>query len=100
MAQIHASLDNILKQWNKMSNLLKDVKDPSLFQRAFSPGLQEFIEALCFLSVLESSYIPTCDEILEKTCFKSCKETMFIEVLLGITDISGRLFSPNPIPTH
>jgi len=91
LAQIHASLDNILKQWNKMSNLLKDVKDPSLFQRAFSPGLQEFIEALCFLSVLESSYIPTCDEILEKTCFKSCKETMFIEVLLGITDISGEI---------
>ena len=77
-----------------MSNLLKDVKDPSLFQRAFSPRLQEFIEALCFLSVLESSYIPTCDEILEKTCFKSCKETMFIEVLLGITDISGKDFFP------
>jgi len=91
LAQIHASLNNILKQWNKMASLLKDVKDPSLFQRAFSPGLQEFIEALCFLSVLESSYIPTCDEILEKTCFKSCKETMFIEVLLGITDISGEI---------
>ena len=56
-------------------------------------GLQEFIEAVCFLSVLESSYIPTCDEILEKTCFKSCKETMFIEVLLGMTDIAGKDFS-------
>ena len=73
-----------------MANLLKDVSDPSLFQRAFSPGLQEFIEALCFLSVLESSYIPSIEEILEKTCFKSAMDTMFIEVLLGIADISGK----------
>lgn len=89
--QIHTSFNNILKQWNKMSNLLKDVKDPSLFQRAFSPGLQEFIEGLCFLSILESSHIPTCDEILDKTCFKGSKDTMFVEVLLGIADISGEV---------
>ena len=91
--QIHTSFNNILKQWNKMSNLLKDVKDPSLFQRAFSPGLQEFIEGLCFLSILESSHIPTCDEILDKTCFKGSKDTMFVEVLLGIADISGMFVS-------
>jgi len=91
LTKLHSSLDNILKQWNKMSNLLENVTDPSLFQRAFSPGLQEFTEAICFLSVLESSYVPTCDEILEKTCFKTSKDIMCIEVLLGISDISGEI---------
>ena len=46
-----------------MGKLFEDVSDPNLFLRAFSPGLQEFIEALCFLSVLESSYLPSCDEV-------------------------------------
>ena len=47
-----------------MSKLLSDVKDPSLVQRAFSPGLQEYIEALSLLSVLEQSQVPTSDEVL------------------------------------
>jgi len=91
LAKLHSSLDNIQKLWDKLAKLLENVSDPSLFQRAFSPGFQEFTEALCFLSVLESSYIPTCDEILEKTCFKSSKDIMCIEVLLGITDIAGEI---------
>ena len=90
LAKLHSSLNNITKLWNKMAILLEDVSDPSLFQRAFSPGLQEFTEAICFLSVLESSYVPSCDEILEKTCFKTSKDIMGIEVLLGIADISGK----------
>ena len=61
--KLHASLSDIGKSWSKMNNLLKDVDDPSLFQRAFTSGLQEFIEALCLLSVLEESYLPSCDQV-------------------------------------
>ena len=63
LKKLHSSLKDILKLWNKMNNLMKDVKDPALFQRAFSPGLQEFIEALCFLRMIESSDLPTCGEV-------------------------------------
>merc|ERR1712018_793608 len=70
LKKLHSSLKDILKLWNKMNNLMKDVKDPALFQRAFSPGLQEFIEALCFLRMIESSDLPTCGEILETTKFQ------------------------------
>ena len=47
-----------------MSKLMEDVKDPALFQRAFSPGMQEFIEALCFLAMVESSELPTYDQVV------------------------------------
>ena len=63
LKKLHSSLNDILKLWNKMNNLMKDVKDPALFQRAFSPGLQEFIEALCFFRMIESSDLPTCGEV-------------------------------------
>ena len=63
LKKLHGSLDDIGKQWSKMSKLLSDVKDPSLVQRAFSPGLQEYIEALSLLSVLEESQVPTSDEV-------------------------------------
>lgn len=89
MKKLHASLNDILKQWNKMSKLIEDVKDINLFLRAFSPGLQEFIEALTFLSILESSYLPNCDEIMSKTAFPNGKEVLFAEILLGITDLAG-----------
>ena len=54
---------------------MKDVKDPALFQRAFSPGLQEFIEALCFLRMIESSDLPTCGEV--SSDFKQKKKKIF-----------------------
>ena len=63
LKKLHGSLDDIGKQWSKMSKLLADVKDPSLVQRAFSPGLQEYIEALSLLSVLEQSQVPSTDEV-------------------------------------
>ena len=63
LKKLHGSLDDIGKQWSKMSKLLSDVKDPSLVQRAFSPGLQEYIEALSLLSVLEQSHVPSTDEV-------------------------------------
>ena len=63
MKKIHSSLNDIAKQWTKMSKLLADVKDPSLFQRAFSPGLQEYIESLALINVLESSQVPSMDDV-------------------------------------
>jgi len=89
--KIHNGLNDIGKLWTKMGKLFEDVSDPNLFLRAFSPGLQEFIEALCFLSVLESSYLPSCDEILQKTSFPHLKEILFAEILLGIADITGEI---------
>ena len=64
LKKLHSSLNNITKLWTKMSKLMEDVKDPALFQRAFSPGLQEFIEALCFLAMVESSELPSCDQVI------------------------------------
>ena len=63
LKKIYTSLDDIGKQWKKMSILLSDVRDPSLFQRAFSPGLQEYIEALALINVLESSQVPSTDDV-------------------------------------
>ena len=63
LKKVHSSLNDIAKQWSKMSKLLADVKDPSLFQRAFSPGLQEYIEALALINVLESSQVPSTDDV-------------------------------------
>merc|ERR1712141_388875 len=93
LKKLHSSLNDILKLWNKMNNLMKDVKDPALFQRAFSPGLQEFIEALCFLRMIESSDLPTCGEILEITKFQfdHAMSTLFAEICLGVADIAGEV---------
>ena len=94
LKKIHTSLDQIGKQWSKMSTLLSDVKDPSLFQRAFSPGLQEYIEALSLLNVLENSHVPSFDEVLSRTQFcdtKDAKMILFEEILLGIQDIAGEV---------
>jgi len=93
LKKLHSSLNNITKLWTKMSKLMEDVKDPALFQRAFSPGLQEFIEALCFLAMVESSELPSCDQILEKTKFQfeHAKAMLFAEIILGFSDVAGEV---------
>ena len=74
-----------------MSKLMEDVKDPALFQRAFSPGLQEFIEALCFLAMVESSELPSCDQVI------IFFHTNLLKVLFlrnGIEDMNSSYFPP------
>ena len=93
MKKLHDSLNGISKLWAKMNNLLSDVSDPALFLRAFTPGFQEYIEALCFLRLVETSDLPTCGEILEKTKFdfENAGPTLFAEIILGIADIAGEV---------
>ena len=91
LKKLHSSLNNITKLWTKMSKLMEDVKDPALFQRAFSPGLQEFIEALCFLAMVESSELPSCDQVI------IFFHTNLLKVLFlrnGIEDMNSSYFLP------
>ena len=92
LKKLHSSLNNITKLWIKMSKLMEDVKDPALFQRAFSPGLQEFIEALCFLAMVESSELPSCDQVI------IFFHTNLLKVLFlrnGIEDMNSSFFPDN-----
>lgn len=73
-------------------------EDQLIFFRAFSPGLQEFVEAITFLEFLENQRLLSITEIdsqIQEYCKKNEFSTYFritcSDYLLGITDLTGEL---------
>lgn len=78
-----------------------DGRDPYLYLRAYTNGLQEFIEALLFFSYLKEDVIKTWPEINKKFVYKCDNQQnnlhdmalLFpqVEFILGIGDFTGEL---------
>ncbi len=88
--------------------LENEKKDPRKHHTAFSPGLQEFIEAIAFLTFLSKRRLITMDEVQSYLTFQvqresfSCEPTgsqvavLFLpldpmDYVLGIADLTGEL---------
>ena len=75
------------------SELLDD--DPYLFNRAFSPGIQEYIEALSFYFYLKYKSLISFEEVMETCTFSNTEANNLVlnpfDYILGIADLTGEL---------
>lgn len=99
------NLDKIFKEADEkflgVQDLLKKIaselvgEDPFQFDRAFSPGMQEYIEALSFCHYLRHRTLISFEEVKEMCAFskEGGKDLEFnpFDYVLGIADLTGEL---------
>lgn len=71
-------------------------EDPYRFRRAYSPGLQEYIEALSFYHYLKYSHLISPKEVQTKLEFNESEDHLSLKLnpmdyILGIADLTGEL---------
>lgn len=72
-------------------------EDPYQFTRAYSPGLQEFVEAFSFWYFLKNGSLVSLQEVCQELVFdeehedKISLEVPPVEYILGIADLTGEL---------
>lgn len=78
----------------KIASELVD-EDPFLFNRAFSPGIQEYIEALSFYYYLKYKSLISFEEVMETCTFSNTEgnnlELNPFDYILGTADLTGEL---------
>lgn len=70
--------------------------DPYLFLRAYSPGLQEYVEAVTFFNYLKNSSLISFEELSSDLTFKDEENSVNLEInpfdyILGVADLTGEL---------
>ncbi|EDO32081.1 predicted protein [Nematostella vectensis] len=86
-----------IKQYLKKIALELEGEDPFRFSRAYSPGLQEYIESLSFYYYLKNKTLVPFQEVVENCTFpaedgKALKlEVPLPDYVLGIADLTGEL---------
>ena len=89
-------------KFNGVKSLLKSIaseledEDPYLFLRAYSPGVQEFIEAQTFYHYLKKSSLISFEEISHGMVFTDEDANLVLKVspfdyILGVADLTGEL---------
>lgn len=78
--------------WNRLAKELVG-QDPHHYLRGYSPGLQEFIEAISFLQFIRDGSLITLEEVQSKLIYaEDLKVPVPVyEYLLGIADLTGEL---------
>lgn len=82
--------------WRMIADELKG-EDPYLFLRAYSPGLQEYIEAVCFYHFVKEGQLMPLTKIQKEFTYNNedgSQGVMLIppsEYFLGVADLTGEL---------
>ncbi|KAK9877544.1 hypothetical protein WA026_018651 [Henosepilachna vigintioctopunctata] len=91
---VHTRLENLmLKNFKQIAIELKG-HDPHLYHKAFTSGMQEFIEALAFYQYLKYGEIQAWEKINKNFIYDDENITLFFshyDFILGIADLTGEL---------
>lgn len=89
-------LQGIKKQFKSIAQELEN-EDSFQFIRAYSPGLQEFVEAYSFWYFLKHASLVSFEEVCQELVFEREEEEKVtlvvppVEYILGIADLTGEL---------
>jgi len=91
--EAQAKLESVIR--NSWSNVARELQgnDPHHFLRAYSPGMQEYIEAKSFLHYINNGTLITLDQLQKELVFPDGSQVLIPvnEYLLGIADLTGEL---------
>lgn len=96
LADAFKRLNSLCKSsFESIAKELKD-RDPYQFVRAYSCGLQEFVEAFSFYEYLSNDYIMDWEHLQQKLSYTADCENYIclinpIEYMLGLADLSGEI---------
>jgi len=91
--EAQAKLELVVKNsWSQIARELQG-NDPHHFLRAYSPGMQEYIEAKSFLYYIRNRSLIPLDQLQKELVFPNGSQVLIpvYEYLLGIADLTGEL---------